>query len=396
LNQDEISFSEPDSHFAPAERIDGFYLNRDIETVRSNEVIKGLMVSIQGLLAVLNEHRQILAVNDCYLQMLGLSAADEILGLRPGESIQCVYSHLEPGGCGTSEYCSSCGAAIAIVSSLQDGKPMERKCVIRRKQNHESEDICLHVKASPLGIGNKTYVLLFLQDITLEERSASLERVFFHDINNIITGLLGTSNLLLKRGDQSNYKYINSIRFLSSQLASEMAIQKALLHQNHCNYPLLIRKVLVIQIFQELKEMLANHPAAKNKRLHFVDSDPLAYFETDSSLLLRILGNMLINAFEATEEDGEVRCRFEQEDSGVSFHVWNRRVIAPEVARRIFQCHFTTKKQKGRGLGTYAMKLLGEQYLNGNVSFISVEPEGTTFRIVLPKNMKQENDHEIL
>jgi hypothetical protein len=31
------------------------------------------------------------------------------------------------------------------------------------------------------------------------------------------------------------------------------------------------------------------------------------------------------------------------------------------------------------------MKLFGERYLKGEVSFISREPEGTTFSLVLPK-----------
>ena len=34
---------------------------------------------------------------------------------------------------------------------------------------------------------------------------------------------------------------------------------------------------------------------------------------------------------------------------------------------RIFQRSFSTKAERGRGLGTYSMKLLGEGYLHGRV-----------------------------
>ena len=53
------------------------------------------------------------------------------------------------------------------------------------------------------------------------------------------------------------------------------------------------------------------------------------------------------------------------------------------VQRQVFNRSFTTKG-KGRGLGSYAMKLLGERYLQGKVSFTTDPEEGTTFRIELP------------
>jgi signal transduction histidine kinase len=55
-----------------------------------------------------------------------------------------------------------------------------------------------------------------------------------------------------------------------------------------------------------------------------------------------------------------------------------------EIAMRVFQRHFTTKQGTGRGLGTYAMKLLGERHLGGTVDFESDAASGTVFRIALP------------
>ena len=70
--------------------------------------------------------------------------------------------------------------------------------------------------------------------------------------------------------------------------------------------------------------------------------------------------------------------------AAVTFLVWNRVCIPDEVALRIFQRHFSTKEESGRGLGTFAMKLLGERVLGGQVSFTSTEQDGTTFRFRLP------------
>jgi sensor histidine kinase regulating citrate/malate metabolism len=51
-----------------------------------------------------------------------------------------------------------------------------------------------------------------------------------------------------------------------------------------------------------------------------------------------------------------------------------------DVQLQIFQRSFSTKGN-GRGIGTYSIKLLTEQYLNGKVSFVSNESEGTRFSL---------------
>jgi sensor histidine kinase regulating citrate/malate metabolism len=53
-----------------------------------------------------------------------------------------------------------------------------------------------------------------------------------------------------------------------------------------------------------------------------------------------------------------------------------------EVQLQLFQRSFSTKGNN-RGLGTYSMKLLGEQYLNGRVDFESSTQTGTTFSVEL-------------
>ena len=67
-----------------------------------------------------------------------------------------------------------------------------------------------------------------------------------------------------------------------------------------------------------------------------------------------------------------------------AFTVWNRSAIPEKVRLRIFQRHFSTKQGTGRGLGTYAMKLFGEKFLGGSVSFASTAAAGTTFRLEIP------------
>jgi len=123
---------------------------------------------------------------------------------------------------------------------------------------------------------------------------------------------------------------------------------------------------------------------ARNKILDVQKNNSTVSITTDISLLLRVLCNMIINALEATDKNGIAKFWIEQEGDLHCFYVWNALAIPAEIADRIFQRNFTTKEQAGRGVGTYSMKLFGEQILGGQVSFSTSKKDGTTFRFLHP------------
>jgi signal transduction histidine kinase len=125
--------------------------------------------------------------------------------------------------------------------------------------------------------------------------------------------------------------------------------------------------------------VFSNHPVAKGKLLRLPQTIPDLSFTTDFPLLMRVIDNMLKNAFEATVEGGEVKVSIEQGQDEITFCVWNQQAIPKDIAKRVFQRNFSTKKDVGRGLGTYSMKLFGEQFLGGRVNFTTSETDGTVF-----------------
>ena len=83
-------------------------------------------------------------------------------------------------------------------------------------------------------------------------------------------------------------------------------------------------------------------------------------------------------------EPGErVTVTASRHDDKIRIQVHNPEFIEPEIQLQIFQRSFSTKG-KGRGIGTYSMKLFGERYLKGKVWFSSSEEEGTTFFVSIP------------
>ena len=372
-----------ETFFASPERASKDTLAEQIQAISCNPVIDGMMKTLSGLFAVLNENRQVLAINESFLQYLGLESSKNITGLRPGEIIQCSHAHDMSGGCGTSQYCSSCGAAIAIVSTLATEKPIEKKCIVSVNSNGKLVDLCLSVRSSLISFEDQRFVLLFIQDVTLTKRREELERAFFHDINNLLTSLVGL-NKLIGSGFASNLNEIHEkLDLISKRLIQEVAIQRTILHDDKSEYNLTAWDIPVTQIVREIIEFFAYHPVAESKSLNLSRTVPDAILRTDASIVLRVLSNMTTNAFEATEEGRDVKFWVEERSGEILFHVWSHQTIAEETAARIFQRHFSTKQGTGRGLGTYSMKLLGEDILGGRVSFTTGD-EGTTFSFSLP------------
>ncbi len=99
------------THFAPAARAEPEHLEEQIRFVGESSLVSGLLNTVCGLLAVLNEERQILSLNDSFMRLLGIDDPVSVFGSRPGEALHCVHCNDQPGGCGTTRFCSTCGAA---------------------------------------------------------------------------------------------------------------------------------------------------------------------------------------------------------------------------------------------------------------------------------------------
>lgn len=370
------------SHFLPAERKALNQISDDVTQVVANPLVDGLMTIANGVFAVLNEQRQVLAVNTAFLELVGITNVEEVLGLRVGECLQCIHAAEMPGGCGTSRYCSSCGAAISMMAALQTQKPQEQMCAITAEKDSKQVDIYFSVRSCPINIDGRFYLLFFLQDRTLQQNKSCLDSTFFHDINNILCGLVGKSQLLSLQIEPVDAK-VKELHHIVLRVAQEIAIQDSLRKSLDSTYKPLYSIDSVNTILGEIEKLFSDHPltAARKVEVHRHPVDLL--LRTDFSLVDRIVTNMVTNALEATPDGGKVTVSVVALDNAVSFRVWNAGEIPENVAMRIFQRNFSTKSNMGRGFGTYSMKLFGEQVLGGTVTFESSRESGTTFALTL-------------
>jgi hypothetical protein len=371
-----------DTYFAPAKRTDRREFKNQIHNISRSPIMEALLKAVSGLLVVLNEDRQVVAVNDEFLKAIGITKPEDVLGLRLGESLSCVHAHEAPNGCGTTPYCITCGAAIAIMAAIVDDRGDEQICALASGKDGTISDISLLVQSKPIRIDGHRWILIFARDITRQQFWINLERVFFHDINNILTSLQGISQLdFMDHPDRSETKRIKEI---VERLCSEVSLQRSLSQQKDVKYLLRKSGVSIRDIKHHLGLIVGSHNSLKGKSFHetWPDEDIIVY--TDKLLVSRVLGNMVINALEAVQEGDIIKLTTRIEKDNIAWDVWNNGFINDDIQKRIFQRHFSTKPDPGRGLGTYSMKLFGEAYLKGRVSFRSSMESGTTFTFTLP------------
>jgi len=372
-----------ETFFAPAGRASDEELRASIEFVVKNPILDFLLKSVGGLLALLNEQRQIIGINEGFSQFLGCDNGADVLGLRPGEAVHCLHAWDHPGGCGTSRSCASCGAVKAIVACLVTDEPVDQTCSITVRSGGAIQNLCFDIRVCPLMLDGRRFVMMFLRNATEDRRRVSLERVFFDEISGTIAGVLGRSKLLLS-ADAEKARILSGDIFNSLlKVAQEIRVQRRLVHGDKKAVQPSLQTLSLAKVIKEVGATFRDHPAAKGKRLKINATNPEFIFKTDIWLLMRVLVGMILNAFEASAEGDDIQLTATGAGNEIIFSVWNRKVISPDAIHRIFEPNFSTKPEPGRGMGTYSMKLLGEESLGGKVDFTSTAEEGTVFRLTL-------------
>ncbi|MFZ5774921.1 MAG: ATP-binding protein [Thermodesulfobacteriota bacterium] len=338
-----------------------------------------ILDTVPSLVLVLDRTRRITFANQALLSFLGATSNAPVLGKRLGEALDC--QHARESGCGKAEACSTCGAARAMVAMAHHDMASSEECRISQHDSKHPLDFRVHT--APFPGQDQEHFLLYLTDISHEKRRRALERTFFHDVLNLTSGLVGMSRLLHERqlDAEKQRRFKEALHRQAIRLAAEVEAQRDLAAAENHELTLAPQPCSTRAILEELAAIYSNvaQPPCT------VALDPNAQdvtLKTDQRLLYRILGNMTKNAVEASPSS-EVRLGCETDQDAVLFWVHNQGFIPRDIQLQIFQRSFSTKGE-GRGLGTYCIKLLGERYLRGTVSFESCPETGTVFRFRCP------------
>jgi signal transduction histidine kinase len=367
--------------FAAAGRATGPDLDAQLAHALEDPCVQVVLEAVQGYLLILNRERQILAANRELLEALHRETPGCLIGLRPGEALNCVHFTEGPDGCGTALHCRTCGAVLAILASQAGPARVTEECRLSALENGKLIAREFRVTCSPLIAGDTRLTALVLTDISAEKRRAVLEQTFLHDILNSLGGLEEWSHMI---GQSDSQTAAREILALADTLKDGIVSHRTLIEAEKGELVADRRPTAASAILDQLRSIFDAQAASQNRRLDTAPPPGDAILTTDPALLLRVLVNMVKNAFEATQPGAAIRVWFEWRDRRPTFLVHNPGAIPAAVQPHLFERSFSTKDGSGRGIGTYSMKLYGERYLGGSVSFSSTPDAGTSFFIALP------------
>jgi len=371
-----------ETKFASPNRSSNYTLQQSHLSLNKITYLNDIFCSLSYIFCILDQNRQIVFTNDVLLKKLGIDSTQQVLGKRFGEAINCRYSSVEEAGCGTSEHCRYCGATGTILKCQETGLKATGECRIRVMVDGIENFLDVEATATPFVHDSIKYTIFSLIDISDRKRRAIIEKIFYHDVMNVAGGLRGFFDIFNLLDEEERKNYIQMGASLSQQIIEEISAQRQLVQAENHELEIHSQSIESLTFIQQIANDLQFLDVAKGKNI-VVDKDSTnVSFESDPVLLRRVLNNMVKNALEASTAGQTVTLAVTKAGQKLRFSVHNSKFITRDIEMQVFMRTFSTKGPQ-RGLGTYSMKILGEQSLGGTVNFTTSEAEGTTFYIIL-------------
>lgn len=334
-------------------------------------------------LIILNSRWEIERVNIAFEQFFGRGTT-ELLGLAAGTLFGEVASADRDSPWSSSSLVTSSGVKVFVAFRVtQLGQehycltvvPSSEEAYLRMSFTRESLELSGDSEISP-----EAKAFNAQQQLSL---LGHLAGGVAHDLNNILTGVLGHLSLLKNSS--------NNTVFLASLSAAEDGAKKA------CATAQQIlefargregtrRKVEISEVVRKVVSLLQ---VSLPKNIKLKTKLEELFVLGDESELTQMLMNLAINSRDAMSNGGELLISLGtsvQEDcpSVVMVVEDTGDGIPPAVQERIFEPFFTTKESgKGTGLGLSNVKRTVHR-LGGSIVCDSVLGRGTTFRVTLP------------
>jgi len=146
-----------------------------------------------------------------------------------------------------------------------------------------------------------------------------------------------------------------------------------------------VQTVDINELAGQITDLVDKEAAARNIRVTRVFQPHVPLISTDPPLLRQVILNLLANAAQAIEADGEIKIETAAGATWVEVSVQdNGNGILPEHLEKIFTPFFSTKPEgKGCGMGLAICRGIIER-LGGSISVESRVGTGTTFTVRLP------------
>lgn len=206
--------------------------------------------------------------------------------------------------------------------------------------------------------------------------------ILVHDMRNLLSLFLFLDNFKTEKGSVQE-KHISFMKTARKHLSS--LVEQALANVKHLVIPESRTRNLLQDLLHEMAESdFVIHPDLTGFEFSIREEDELPEFNFSRPQIRRVLLNLVVNAAQASEPGDEITLSLAQLGDKAVIEVKDHGSgIKDDVAEKVFDLHFTTKRQ-GNGLGLASCRQIVEENHGGSLSFAANADGGTTFRISLP------------
>jgi PAS domain S-box-containing protein len=260
---------------------------------------------------------------------------------------------------------------------------------------------CMDAHTSPLWRdGSITGVMVFMSDITekklAQARAARSDKLralgelaagVAHNLNNSLTVIQGRAQLLLMRSaEQGNKKSLEVITQAVGDCSQTLRRLLDFSRRESTRHPVPVDlSELITSSVEIARPKWQATSAERTGSIEVrVDAPAPAFTLGDSAELREVALNLIFNAVDAMPQGGTIEAGTRVEGKTARFWIADTGNGMPaEVIARIFEPFYTTKGERGTGLGLSASHGIIENH-SGDINVISEPGKGTRFEIILP------------
>ena len=203
-----------------------------------------------------------------------------------------------------------------------------------------------------------------------------------HDLKNLVSQL----SLMVANAE----KHKDNPEFQRDMLETvDLSVQKMKLLLQKLARGTTVEAPVRLHIDKLLRQAIAVKSAADPKpQLEIIDADLMVL--ANPARLERVIGHVIQNAVEATPKDGQVNVRLLKWHAEVVVECTDTGLGMDEefIRERLFK-PFESTKSAGMGIGVFESREYIQE-LGGRIEVHSQKPGGTTFRIILPLQLRDE------
>ena len=218
-----------------------------------------------------------------------------------------------------------------------------------------------------------------------------VERIMIHDLKSPLTTIISLPQLLLMDGnlDEHQRGMLRRIEDSGYTLLSMINLTTALYKMECGEYTLAPEDLDLLPLVRKILDGLEDAVETRGLALSVLvdgraaDQDDEFPAKGEELLLHSMLGNLIVNAVEASPQGGPLQVALSRGREGVGITVHNHGAVPVDMRERFFEKYATSGKTRGTGLGTYSARLIALAH-GGDIAMTTDEAHGTTVTVTLP------------